>query len=69
MKLNELNELKPVTFSNDECLGYLEEMIISDLATEVEEKVYQDVKWFGKCNRKELNEVRRNMKKWYNEVF
>lgn len=62
-------QLKKVTFSNSEVLAYLEEMIISDLATETEEKVYQDIKWLGKCKRGELKEVRRNMEEWYNEKF
>ena len=63
------NQIKEVRFSNGEVMEYLEEMIISDLAEAVEERVYQDIKWFGKCSKSDLNKIKINMKKWYKEVF
>lgn len=59
-----MRENQKINVKWSEILCYLEEMIISDLATKIEEKVYQDIKWFGRYEKKELNEVIRNMKKW-----
>lgn len=63
------NELKKVSFSNEEVLEYLENMLQSGLATEEEENVYYDVKYTGKCNKKELSKVKRNLHNWYHEKF
>lgn len=55
--------------SNEEMMFYLEEMIQMELATETEEKVYEDIRWHGRCKRSELNQVKDRMRKWYEEQF
>jgi hypothetical protein len=59
-------ELKKVSFREEDILGYLEELIIDDLATQEEENLYQDYHWGGilKKNRT-YNKVVRNMEKEY----
>ena len=55
--------------SKDEVLFYLEEMIEMELASEIEEDVYYDIKYKGKCNKQDYKEVLHNMRKWYTEKF
>jgi len=55
--------------SNTDVLYYLEEMIQCGLADEIEENVYYDIKWFGRCKRGEMKHVKKNMIKMYNEKF
>ena len=55
--------------SNEEALFYLEEVISMNLATEVEEDVYYDIKSRGKCKRSELEKVKKRMHEWYGEKF
>lgn len=65
----QLNELKKERFNKGEVMEYLEEMIQCGLATEEEENVYYDVKYTGKCNKKDYSKVKKNIHKWYNEKF
>ena len=55
--------------SNEEALFYLEEVISMNLATEVEEDVYYDIKHSGKCKRSELEKVKKRMYELYDEKF
>lgn len=55
--------------SNEEVLYYLEEMISMSLATKVEEDVYYDIKYSGKCKRSELEKVKKRMYELYEEKF
>lgn len=55
--------------SNEEVAYYLEEMISMNLATEVEEDVYYDIKHSGKCKRSELEKVKKRMYELYDEKF
>ena len=55
--------------TNTDIMYYLEEMIQMDLADEIEQNVYYDIKWFNRCKRGELKHVKKNMIKIYNEKF
>lgn len=52
----------------NEVIAFLEEMIVSEMATENEEILYQDYKWFGKLNKNNTyKRVLKKMKKLGNE--
>lgn len=49
----------------EEVKWYLEEMIQLDLTNNVEERVYEDLMWYGKCRSKDLKKVYARMDEWY----
>lgn len=53
-----------VQYSMNEVKEYLEEMVASDLAIKVEQDVYQDLKWYGRCKKAELEQVYERMNDW-----
>lgn len=64
-----MKENQKINVKSGEILYYLEEMIQMNLAEEVEENVYYDLKYKGKCKRKELSQVVEHMKEWQEEKF
>lgn len=65
----ELVGMQAEDISNTDVMYYLEEMIDSGLANEIEQNVYYDIKLLGRCKRGELNHVKNNIIKMYNEKF
>lgn len=55
--------------TKDEVMYYLEDAVHSGTANEIEEKVYYDIKWSGKCKKWELDVVKANMIEMYGEKF
>lgn len=48
-----MTEIKQDTFSMKEVKAFIEEMIELDLVTDLEERVYEDLRWTGKCSRRD----------------
>lgn len=65
----ELVGMEANDINNTDVMYYLEEMIDSGLANEIEQNVYYDIKLLGRCKRGELKNVKKNMIKMYNEKF
>lgn len=61
---------QPVKFRKSEVIAYLEEKIISDIATPEESELYEDYHWYGKLNKnKTLKKVIREMRDIYENGY
>lgn len=56
--------IKKKTVSGD-VMNYLEVMLLEDMNDEIEEKVYTDIKWWGKCKKSEYEYVVERMNEYY----
>lgn len=56
-------------FKNSEVTSFLEELVMSELATEEEEEMYQDYRWTGKLDihkySKTIKKLLVKMRKYY----
>jgi hypothetical protein len=62
--------MEKITFRKEEVIAFLEDMIISEMATYEEEVLYQNYKWNGKLEKNYTYKmVLHRMRELYNEKF